>query len=254
MPGPVLKIQRTTLAEQIEAHMREQIVSHQLGEGESLPSSIELAAEFGVSRSIVREALKSLQANGLIEIANGRRARVRPVTSDVLVGFFNRFAQPHKDAVIQLLELRRGLEVQGALLAATRRTPEDMERIWIDVGAMEERIGDAEAFLDLDVQLHLDIVASSKNRPLFHLVESIREVMRDTMKEGLVRHSDAADWRKIQDSHVKLVTLVDRRDAEGAAACMASHFDEAIHGILTREPRALPLAGKKISAAARQLD
>lgn len=251
MQSPALKIQRATLAEQIEAYIRNLIVSRQLGEGESLPSSIDLSLEFGVSRSIVREALKSLQAEGLIEIANGRRARVRPVSSEVLVGFFNRFAEPDRESVIQLLELRRGVEVQGALLAAQRRTAEDMSRIWADLRAMEKTIGDAEAFLDLDVQLHLDIVAASKNKPLFHLVESIREVMRNTMKQGLSRHSDLAAWRRIQESHERLVVLVDQRDAAGAAACMASHFDDSIRGMLTLEPKGFPPPSEQNAAGRR---
>jgi GntR family transcriptional repressor for pyruvate dehydrogenase complex len=240
MQNPPLLMQRATLAEQIETHIRELIVSDKLGPGEVLPSSIDLATEFGVSRSIVREAMKSLQAKGLIEISNGKRARVQPITNTVLVDFFDRFAQPHKAAVIELLELRKGIEVQGAVLAAQRRTGEDLERIWSFVRQMETKIGDPDAFLDIDVELHLAIVAASKNRMLFHLVDSIREVMRDTMKEGLVRHTASADWHRIHASHVTLVTFVDQQDAAGAGACMATHFDEAIHGILTREPLPLP--------------
>src|ERR1700722_4239699 len=80
MQNPALRVQRATLAQQIETHMRDLIVSNRLGPGELLPSSIDLATEFGVSRSIVREAMKSLQAKGLIEIANGKRARVQPIT------------------------------------------------------------------------------------------------------------------------------------------------------------------------------
>jgi DNA-binding FadR family transcriptional regulator len=252
MQSPALRVQRATLAEQIEVHMRHLIVSNRLGPGEALPSSTDLATEFGVSRSIVREAMKSLQAKGLIEIANGKRARVRPIANSVLIDFFDRFAQPHKDAVIELLELRKGIEVQGAVLAAQRRTDQDLHQIWSIVQQMEAKIGNPDAFLDIDVELHLAIVAASKNRMLFHLVDSIREVMRDTMKEGLVRHTDPEDWQYIHASHVKLVDLIDRRDAAGAGACMASHFDEAIHGILTREPR--ELLTPRIAAAADRLE
>ena len=248
MQKPANRIQRSTLAEQIEVHIRELIVSDKMGAGEVLPSSIELASEFGVSRSIVREALKSLQAKGLIEIANGKRARVQPITSSVLVDFFDRFAQPHKEAVIELLELRRGIEVQGALLAARRRTPEDVEVMRSCLDRMEAKIGDPDGFLDIDVELHQAIAGASKNRMLGHLVDSIREVMRDTMKEGLVRHTDPTNWHNIQASHVKLVDLIDRGDVEGAGACMASHFDEAIHGILTREPLEVPIAPKVVLA------
>jgi len=234
---PAPRIQRATLAEQIETHIRDLIVSDRLGPGESLPSSTDLAGEFGVSRSIIREAMKSLQAKGLIEIANGKRARVRPISNSVLVDFFDRFAQPHKEAIIEMLELRKGIEVQGAVLAAQRRTADDLETIWRHLGAMEAKIGDLDAFTDADIQLHLAIVAASKNRMLFHVAESIREVMRDTMEEGLMRHTAPADWEKIQANHVTLVKLIDQQDAAGAGACMASHLDEAIHGIRTREPK-----------------
>ncbi len=237
MRKTVPKIQRITLAEQVEDFIRGLILSEELKPGEGLPSSTDLAEEFGVSRSIVREAMKSLQAKGLIEITNGKNARVSPITGYVLAGFFDRFARQHEEAVIELLELRKGIEVQGAFLAATRRTPADLERLWRLTHEMEEHINEIDTYLNIDVQLHLAIVEASKNRMLYHLVDSIREPLRDTMHEGLVRHVGADDRRKIQQSHVQLVTLIDRMDAEGAGSCMAAHFDGAIHGIHTRTPQ-----------------
>ena len=217
--------------------MRGLIVSDQLGPGELLPSSADLAAKFGVSRTITREAMKSLQARGLIEIVNGKRARVRPITNTLLVDFFDRFAQPHRQAVIELLELRKGIEVQAASLAAERRTADDLDRLRSIVTKMEAAIGDIDAFMETDVDLHLAIVAASKNRMLFHLVGSIREALRDTIKEGLERHKTLADWRRTYLAHVKLVELIERQSAEAAGALMATHFEDATHAILTREPR-----------------
>ncbi|BCP52144.1 GntR family transcriptional regulator [Kaistia sp. 32K] len=237
MDFPNLHAQRVTLADQIEAHIRDLIVSERLGSGEFLPSSMDLAAEFGVSRSIVREAMKSLQAKGLIEIANGKRARVRPMTNSVLIDFFDRFARTEREAVIDLLELRRGIEVQGAILAARRRSPEDLASMWASVRSMGDNLGaDPDAFLEMDVQLHLAIARASKNQMMFHLVASIREVMRDTMREGLLRHPSEEDWKKNYADHRKLVTLIDEQDEPGAGALMALHFDLAIHRIMTLDP------------------
>ncbi len=236
MDFPNLQTHRVTLADQIEAHIRDLIVSERLGSGEFLPSSMDLAAEFGVSRSIVREAMKSLQAKGLIEIANGKRARVRPMTNSVLIDFFDRFARTEREAVIDLLELRRGIEVQGAVLAARRRSPEDLVLMWASVQRMGEKLGDPDAFLEMDVQLHLAIAKASKNEMMFHLVASIREVMRDTMREGLVRHPNEEDWQKNYADHLTLVTLIDKQDEQGAGALMALHFDLAIHRIMTQDP------------------
>ncbi len=231
MPFRGLQTQRTTLADQIEAHMRDLIVSERIGPGEILPSSMDLAAEFGVSRAIVREAMKSLQAKGLIEIANGKRARVRPMTNSVLIDFFDRFARTEREAVIDLLELRRGIEVQGARLAARRRTEEDLESMWASAHRMWATTGDLDALLDIDVELHLAIAKASKNAMMFHLIASIREVMRDTMREGLDAFQSDVDWEDNHTHHFRMVTMIDRRDEEKAAELMAQHFDRAIQRI-----------------------
>jgi GntR family transcriptional repressor for pyruvate dehydrogenase complex len=236
MAFPYLQTHRVTLADQVEAHIRDLIVSERIGPGESLPSSMDLAAEFSVSRSIVRESMRSLQAKGLIEIANGKRARVRPMTNSVLTDFFDRFARTQREAVIDLLELRRGVEVQAAVLAARRRSPEDLALMWPSVHRMGENLGNLDVFLEMDVQLHLTIARASKNQMMFHLVASIREVMRDTMREGLMRHPNEEDWKKNHADHLRLVRLIEEQDEQGAGAFMGLHLDTAMHRIMTQDP------------------
>jgi DNA-binding FadR family transcriptional regulator len=174
---------------------------------------------------------------------------VQPITNSVLVDFFYRFNQSHTKAVIELLELRRGIEVQGATLAAERRSAQQMAGIHSCAARMEAAIGDPDAFLDADVQLHLTIAAASGNRMIFHLADSIREVMRDTVRAGLVRHADLAAWQDNYAGHAILVGFIDRQDAAGAGAAMAKHFDKAIHSILTREPQLRPAAADSDKSA-----
>lgn len=226
-------LQRTTLAEQVEAQLKDQIVSNSLKPGDTIPSSVELAAQFGISRAIAREALKSLQAKGLIEIANGKRATVKPIGSGVLADFFDRFSGHHHEAVIELLELRRGVEVQAAGMAATRRTQEDMEELWRLIRAMGDAEGDIDTFIDMDFQLHLAIVSAAKNRMMYFLYDSIRAASRDTMQEGFIRHPD---WVDIHANHISLVMFIDAGDAAAAEACMAAHLDDAMQGVRTRSP------------------
>jgi hypothetical protein len=73
----------------------------------------------------------------------------------------------------------------------------------------------------------------------YRLLESIREVMRDSMEEGLVRNLNRADWEFIQSTQVQLVRLTDKQDAPGAGTCMASHFDKHIEEILTLQSRSV---------------
>jgi DNA-binding FadR family transcriptional regulator len=223
-------LQRVTLAEQIETQLKYQIVSNELKPGDAIPSSFELAAQFGVSRTIVREALKSLQAKGLIDIANGKRATVKPISSGVLSDFFDRFSGTHQEAVIELLELRRGVEVQAAGMAAQRRTSEDMNELWRLIRAMGAAKGNVDAFIDIDFQLHLAIVSAAKNRMMYFLYDSIRAASRDTMREGFIRHPY---WANIHASHISLVMFIDAGDAAAAEACMAAHLDDAMAGVRT---------------------
>lgn len=225
------KVQRATLSEQIAGFIRDHIVSGALKPGEALPSSVQLAADYGVSRTIVREAMKSLEARGLITIANGKRASVSPITNQVLADYFDRVAFEREETLIELLELRRGVEVQGAYMAASRRTQEEMSAIWDLVQQMRVHMEETDAFLDADVQLHLAIVAASHNRMLYHVVDSIREPLRATMREGRLLHSSAEEREAIQVSHEVLVQFIDDQRASEAAACIAEHFDLSIAGI-----------------------
>src|SRR5690606_3149930 len=156
------------------------------------------------------------------------------------------FTQPTQAAVIDMLEVRRGIEVQGALLAAERRTDDDLERMRMLLDEMKANIGDPHAFTATDIELHLAIVDASKNRMLYHLSASIRAAMRDTMNEGLMRHTGRREWENIHTNHVELISLIEKQDIAGAGACMARHMDEAIFGIRTRQPIEFPPVGTRV--------
>src|SRR5690348_6040349 len=106
------KLRRETLAEQAQSALLELIARRDLRTGDGLPSEMTLASEFGVSRQIIREALKALQGQGVIEIRNGRGAVVRPVDSSSLVVFFQRAVRLNRRTIIELIEVRKGIEIQ----------------------------------------------------------------------------------------------------------------------------------------------
>src|SRR5512143_1516024 len=120
------KITRGTLADQVTDRLLEYIEAQHLKPGDLLPSETSLVASFGVSRPVIREALKSLSGKGIIEIVNGKGALIRPVDSDPLRLFFRRAMQMEYGTLLELMEVRRGLEIQAALLAAQRRNEKDL--------------------------------------------------------------------------------------------------------------------------------
>lgn len=227
------KITRGTLAEQAAERLLAYIEEQHMMPGRLLPSEASLAASFGVSRPVIREALKNLVGKGVIEIVNGKGAIIRPIDSDPLHLFFHRAMQMERGTMLELMEVRRGLEVQAAALAASRRTDEDIEAIRKVVEGMRRNVGDIDAYTNYDVDFHLAIAAASHNVLLVYLIEAIRSAMRSTIMASLQGGQGASENRQnVQNAHELLLqTLIDGSPAEAVRA-MSRHFDIAIETIV----------------------
>lgn len=226
------KLRRETLAEQAEQALLELIARRGLRAGDVLPAEMTLAGEFGVSRQVIREALKALQGQGVLEILNGKGAVVRPVDSSALVLFFQRAVRLDQRATIELIEVRKGIEIQSAMLAAERRQPAELERLREIVAQMGQHVGEPESYSELDLELHLAIAAATHNAMLYHLISSLREVSRDTILAGLRHRRGDAQLARVQELHVLLLAEIEQGHAEAAGRAMALHFDEAIFALV----------------------
>lgn len=227
------KVTRTTLVEQVTEQLLQLITAPAMTPGAALPSSAQLAANLGVSRTVVREAFKALEARGVIAVANGKNATVQPITSVPLQQFFQRAMQVEQQAVSEFMELRKGLETQSAALAAERRTAHDLVFIQTTFAAMQAHIGDVDAFAELDVTLHLQIAYATRNRMLLHLIESLRETLKDTIRAGRRRRSTPAQLAQIIELHCDVVDAIVASDPQAAARAMALHFDDIAMSIGT---------------------
>jgi GntR family transcriptional regulator, transcriptional repressor for pyruvate dehydrogenase complex len=221
-------LRRETLAEQVADGLIALIENDELAPGTLLPSEISLAQEFGVSRPIVREALKALAAKDVVAIANGKGAIVRPLSSDPLQDFFRRVLRVRHATMVELLEVRRGIEVQSATLAAQRRTAAQLSELTGVLAAMRQHVRDAETFRLLDTEFHLLVASAAHNTLLYHFVESMREPMQDSMRAVSRRRITEVQHQFAHTAHARIVDAIARRAPEAAARAMATHFDEAI--------------------------
>ncbi len=225
------KVTRGTLADQVTDRLLEYIETQRLRPGDLLPSETSLSASFGVSRPVIREALKSLAGQGVIEIVNGKGALIRPVDSDPLRLFFRRAMQMEYGTMLELMEVRKGLEVQSAALAAQRRDDRDLQEIRQALQSMREHIDDPEAFIRLDVAFHLRIAAASHNTMMVSLIESIRDALLNTITFGLQSRGQSLQFESIHQSHEQLFQTLAAGDSQAAMQAMTRHFDEAILAI-----------------------
>lgn len=231
---PPVNIRRETLVEQVAQALIDHIYTESLKPGDALPSTTRLATDFDVSRPVIREALKTLEGQGIIEVSNGRNAIVKPITGDTLRRFFTRALALNEETVLELLEIRRGIEVQSAILAAERRTDTDLEQIQSVLMQMRDVIKRPEAYARLDLKLHLLIAAASHNQLMYHLIESIRDALHNTILEGLRSRGTPEQLERVQQIHEDIVQQIARKDSKTAAEAMGAHFDDAISAVFAR--------------------
>jgi DNA-binding FadR family transcriptional regulator len=222
------QLRRETLTEQVADELVALIERDNLVPGTLLPSEGKLAVEYGVSRPVVREALKALAAKDVITIANGKGAIVQPMTSAPLRDFFQRALRQRHATAIELLEVRKGIEVQSAMLAAQRRTAADLAALHELLPALGNAVHDPAAFTALDTQFHLRIAAASHNTMLHHLIESMRDLMQESMRAVSRQRVTAEQHEFALTAHARIVEAIARADPVAAGSAMAAHFDVAI--------------------------
>ncbi len=225
------KLRRETLPEQLAEQLIQLVADRQLEPGDFLPSAAAIADEFAVSRPVVREALRTLEARGLIRTENGRGAIVQPVNSDMLSHYFHRATSVDRRALVELLEVRKGLEVESARLAAMRSTGDELAEIASIVHKMHKAVGRGRTYAERDAELHLRIAAATHNTTLYHLIESIRGPLKGSIEAGLRSRANTVHLLRVQELHEDLLRALTNRDPDLAASAMTLHFDEAVQHI-----------------------
>lgn len=208
---------RSALSDQVITQLRNQITSGEWPVGSRIPTEPELVEQLGVARNTVREAVRALAHNGLLDIRQGSGTYVL-ATSELAGVMHRRFASADPRHVA---ELRSTLESSAARLAAERRTERDLKQLDTLLARREEawEAGDAEAFVSVDSTLHLAVVAASHNEVLTELYADLGDLLRDWL-----RYDVGLDLRPENHmDHARLVDAIRAGDGDTAAAEAASH-------------------------------
>ena len=217
-------MERTTLIDSIVAEIRDKVISGELKEGQMLASQDDLAKEMGVSRASLREALNHLRLMGLIETRHGSGSVVRRKTPVAFINSLSSLLIMDQASAAELLDARLYIESAVVAVAAKNASEEDLKGMKQLVKGMERdfKVGDIESFTSRDVQFHMLIAQSTKNRVLAKVVEIIRDILRQFIKKFFATVpasvSDAIEyhWRIYEASRAKR--------AEGAQRHMEAHI------------------------------
>jgi GntR family transcriptional repressor for pyruvate dehydrogenase complex len=215
-------IQSSRLYEQIVQQIEESIRKGELSEGSQLPAERDLATQFGVSRTAVREAIKALQEKGLVDAFPGRGTFVTNGTSNSMRRSLDRIIKSDEpDGWGYLVEVREILEPEIAALAAQRAEDQDIATMQEAVNVMDQTGQDAEAFIEADLDFHLALAEAAANPIVLSLIDSIVGLLRE-QRLRIFRIGGGPE--RGQHHHKRILDAIKRHDAPGARAAMQAHL------------------------------
>ncbi|MFG3255463.1 FadR/GntR family transcriptional regulator [Streptomyces sp. NPDC048172] len=212
--------QRAALADQVIATLRTQISSGAWPVGSRIPTEPELVEQLGVARNTVREAVRALAHNGLLDIRQGSGTYV--VATSELAGVMQRRFE--NADMKHVAELRDALETAGARLAARRRTARDLDQLDLLLARREAawETGDPERFVKADHSLHMGVVAASHNEVLTAVYADLGEVLRTFLRKDVGEELTPDEHM----DHARLIEAIREGDAETAVREAASYTAE----------------------------
>lgn len=220
------QIKPKKIYEEVADALLSMIKGGDLQPGDKLDSVQQLAENFQVGRSAIREALSALRAMGLVEMKQGEGTYVRqfdpdfislPVTAAVLM---------KKEDISYLLEVRKVLEVGTVGAAAVKRTMDDLQSMKIALEQMKAASGNEELGEKADFDFHMSIAAASQNPLLVNLMNNVSEMMLETMKETrrLWLYSEQTTSDRLHQEHMQIYEAIVAQDAIKAQDLMLKHL------------------------------
>lgn len=216
---PLTAIGRSDRVTDVLRQLSDQITSGAFGHDGALPAEGALAATFGVSRTVVREAMRTLRAQGLVEVSQGRPPRVKPADAKATVTSLALLLRRSQGTLLHLIEARRPLESEIALLAAERAKPADFDHLQESI----DRLTSARTLPErvrADVDFHR-ILAETCGNPVFCLLlETISGLLDESRRRTLTQSGSEI----AAVGHLAVLAALRRRDGAAAKSAMLEHL------------------------------
>lgn len=228
-------IQSERLYSKIVDQIQRRILAGELKVGDHLPSERELAEQFQVSRTAVREAVKTLSEKGLVQVFPGKGTFVTNGTSQALrqsLGMMMKIGQA--EGTRDLVEVRHIFEPEIAALAAQRAGDEHIAAMKEAVRVMDGALDDADAYIEADLDFHLALAEASQNLIILTLIDSFVDLLRE--QRIRIFHVEGGPQRG-QIHHKRILEAITNRDPEAARSEMRAHLEQVRNDSSTSEPK-----------------
>ena len=177
-----IPIKPRRVSEEIVNQLKGMIFEGKLMPGEKLPPERELAKTLNVSRVSLREALNTLQGMGLLEIQQGNRTFVRPITTLSIHDPLAAFSKNDPSNILKLLEIRKYLEIGTASLAAERATSDEIQQLDKLLKEMEEDLKRNRLGAKSDFDFHSAIARATHNEAYLHIMQTVYDLLQEPLR------------------------------------------------------------------------
>ena len=230
----VEKVKTVTISDKIARQIEGNILSGDLDKGEKLPSERDLAEQFDVSRPSIREAIKKLEAKGIIYKVPGGGSYICETLGASFTDPLLELLVNKPDAAFDMLEMRYAIEGLSAYLAALRATKEDKELIQKRYDELLEAHLQQNTKVEAacDVNFHLAIAMATHNPMLLHIMQSLFDVLQKSISITLIDlFKDSGHRGNIKDQHTEILNMILTNDAEAAKSSMQKHLSWVESGV-----------------------
>jgi GntR family transcriptional regulator, transcriptional repressor for pyruvate dehydrogenase complex len=205
------------------ARQIERFILKKLKPGDKLPSERELSEMLGVSRSSIRDAIRSLELVGMVEPRQGAGTIVKEVSADAVVNPLANALKLKEDLVGELLDFRRMLEPPLAARAATHASADDTAEMEEILNRQEEKLRIGESTIPEDTEFHYAVALASGNSVVLKVLDIIMDMLRESRERSLQVEGRP---QKSLAGHRRILAAIKRHDAEGAKDAMRRHIED----------------------------
>ena len=216
------QVQSSRLYEQIVTQIETLILEGKLRPGDRLPSERELAEQFHVSRTAVREAVKALREKGLVDIQTGRGTYITERGNQAMRETLGWMVRTNDgDSQADLVQVREILEPEIAAIAARMATPADLDALQRAIETMDSALDNADLYIEADMAFHMALAQATRNQLIPSLLDPIVDLLREQRTRIFLVAGGA---ERGQFHHKRIFDAVKWKDPAAARAAMEAHL------------------------------
>jgi len=216
-------VRKTRVFEGVAQQIQHLIVEGALKPGDRLPPERELAERFAVSRTSVRDAIRTLELVGLVVPRHGEGTVVADVSPDAVVMPIANVLLRKRELVSELLDIRKMIEPALAARAAVRASPEEIARLEDILRRQHEKTLRGEPAVEEDTEFHYELALAAKNSVVRSVLDVLMRLLRETRVRSLQTHGRP---QRSLAGHRRVLDAIKRRDPEAAERAVRQHVEE----------------------------